>query len=96
LISWFESFHRRGLAEISGPITWPQHSHALKLPYYFFYGYINGAVYIIPLPTILPKHIWRIPAAVAAVTPAMHINIWTELEYRYDNCLASHGAHIEN
>jgi len=86
LISWFESFHRRGLEEIRGPITWPQHSHDFTLPCYFFYGYIKGAVYILPLPTILPKLIWRIPAAVAAVSRAMRINIWTELEYRYDNC----------
>jgi hypothetical protein len=48
------------------------------------------------LPTILPKHVWRIPAAVTVVTPVMHINIWTELEYRYVNCSASHGVHIEN
>jgi hypothetical protein len=56
----------------------------------FFYGCIKDAVYILPLPSILPKNVWRIPAA------AMHINIWTELEYRYGNCLASYSVHIEN
>ena len=94
-ISLFESFHRRGLAEISGPITWPQHSHALTLPYYF-YEYIKAAVYILPLPTILPKCVWRIPAAVATVTPAMSTDILTELDYKYKNCWASPGAHIAN
>jgi hypothetical protein len=78
----FESFHRKGLAEIRGPIIWPSCSPAL-VPLYYICGYIKDAVCIQPLPTILLKLVWNIPTAAATGTPAMHTNIWTELEYRY-------------
>jgi hypothetical protein len=37
----------------------------------------------------------RITEAVAAVTEVMLVNTWREIEYRFDVCRATNGAHTE-
>jgi hypothetical protein len=49
-----------------------------------------------PLATALPECAGRIRDAVAAVTLNLLNNLWTEVEYRYDICWATHGAIIEH
>jgi hypothetical protein len=49
-----------------------------------------------PLATNLPDLSGRIRDAVAIVTLDLLNNVWTENEYRYDICRATHGALIEH
>jgi hypothetical protein len=44
----------------------------------------------------LPELAGRIRDAVATVTLDLLNNVWTQIEYRYDICRATHDALIEN
>jgi hypothetical protein len=48
-----------------------------------------------PLATTLPELAGKIRNSVATVTLNLLNNVWTEIEYRYDICRATHGALIE-
>jgi hypothetical protein len=50
---------------------------------------------VAPLATTLPELAGRIRVAMATVTLDLLNNVWTEIEYKYGNCLATHGALIE-
>jgi hypothetical protein len=62
----------------------------------FCCGYIKDAVYVPPLATTLPELVGRMRDAVATFTLDLFNNVWTEIEYRYDICWATHGALIEH
>jgi hypothetical protein len=58
---------------------------------YYVWGDINNAVYVPLLDTPLPELAGRERNAVAAVTLDL-LNMWTEIEYRYSICWATHSA----
>jgi chorismate synthase len=58
--------------------------------------YIKDAVFVPPFTTDLPELAGSIRDAVATVTLNLFNNVWTEIEYRYDICLAIHGVPIEH
>jgi hypothetical protein len=62
----------------------------------FFWGHIKDAVYVPPLATTLPELAGRIRDAAVTFTLDLLNNMWTETEYRYDICRATHGALIEH
>jgi hypothetical protein len=78
-----------------GPITWPPCAPDLTRLEFFFWGYIKDAVCVPPLATTLPELAGRIRDAVATVTLDLLNNVWTQIEYRYDICWATHDALIE-
>jgi hypothetical protein len=78
-----------------GPITWPPCLPDLTSLDIFFWGYIKDTVYMSPLATTLSEFFGRIRDAVAIVTLDVLNTMWTEIEYRYDICQATHGALTE-
>jgi hypothetical protein len=79
-----------------GPITWPPRSPDLTPFDFLFRGYIKDAVYVPPLVTTLPELAGRMRDEVATVTLDVLNSVWTEIEYRYDICRATHDALIEH
>jgi hypothetical protein len=59
-------------------------------------GHIKDAVYVPLLATTLPELAGRIRDAVATAILDLLNNVWTEIEYRYDICRATHGALTEH
>jgi hypothetical protein len=64
--------------------------------FFFFSGFIKDAVYESPLATNLPELAGRLRDAVATVILDLLNNVWTEIEYRYDICRATHGTLVEH
>ena len=66
-------------------------------PFDFFWGgYVNGLVYVPPLPTNVVELKQRISSALETDTENMVQRVWDELDYRLDVCRVAGGAHIEN
>jgi hypothetical protein len=77
-----------------GFLSWPPRSPDLTPLDFFLWDYVNNIVYqekIADLRTL--RH--RITEAVATVTEVTLVNTWREIEYRFDVCRATNGAHIE-
>jgi hypothetical protein len=53
-------------------------------------------MYVPPLATTLLELAGRIRDAAATFTVDLLFNVWTEIEYRYDDCRATHGALFED
>jgi hypothetical protein len=79
---------RRGL------IAWPLRSPYLTPLDFFLWGYIKDLVYQTKVRDVA-KLRDRITAACETVTPVMLQNTWREVEYRFDICRATKGAHVE-
>ncbi|GBN47424.1 hypothetical protein AVEN_76864-1 [Araneus ventricosus] len=69
-------------------------------PCYFFlwgyWGYVNEKFYVPPMPTTLQALQERITAAVTGIDGNMLLNVWTELDYRWDVCRVTKVAHNEH
>lgn len=76
------------------PIAWPPRSPDLTPLDFFLWGYVKNIVYAEKIRD-LPHLRARIFASIATVTPEMLHNTWREVEYRFDICRATNGAHIE-
>ncbi|GBM00972.1 hypothetical protein AVEN_55492-1 [Araneus ventricosus] len=63
---------------------------------FFLWGYVNDKVYVPPMPKTLQALQERIIAAVTDIDGNMLLNVWTELDYRWDMCRVTKGAHIEH
>jgi hypothetical protein len=75
-------------------LAWPSRSPDLTPLDFFLWGYVKNIVYqekIADLRTL--RH--HITEAVATVTEVMLVNTWREIEYRFDVCQATNGAHTE-
>jgi hypothetical protein len=57
---------------------------------------MKDAVYVPSLATTLPELNGTTRDAVATFTLDLLNNVWTEIEYRYGICRATHGALIEH
>jgi len=61
---------------------------------FFFWGHIKNLVYAEKIRDV--RHLReRIVNCVASVPPDMLARTWGEVEYRFDVCRATNGAHIE-
>ena len=63
---------------------------------FFLWGYVNGLVYVPPLPANLEELKQIITTALHTPTQDMLQRVWEGLEYRIDVCGVSGGAHIEH
>ncbi|GBL96730.1 hypothetical protein AVEN_111864-1 [Araneus ventricosus] len=67
-------------------LPWPPRSPDLAPCDFFLWGYVKDKVYIPPMPTTLQALQERITAAVTDIDGNMLLNIWMELDYRWDVC----------
>ncbi|GBN42927.1 hypothetical protein AVEN_228881-1 [Araneus ventricosus] len=51
---------------------------------FFLWGYVNDKIYVPPMPTTLQALQKRITATVTDIDGNMLLNVWTELDYRWD------------
>ncbi|GBL99200.1 hypothetical protein AVEN_140668-1 [Araneus ventricosus] len=63
---------------------------------FYLWGYVIDKVYVPPMPTTLQTLQERIIAALTDIDVNMLLNIWTELDYRWDVCRVSKDARIEH
>ncbi|GBM90309.1 hypothetical protein AVEN_148622-1, partial [Araneus ventricosus] len=63
---------------------------------FFLWGYMKEKVYVPPMPTTLHALQERITAAVMDIDGTMLLNVWMELDDRWDVCRVTKGAHIEH
>ena len=61
---------------------------------FFICGYVNGVVYVPPLPENLEELMQTITTALLTVTQDMLQHVLEELEYRVDMCHVSGEVHI--
>jgi hypothetical protein len=77
-----------------GFLAWPPRSPDLTPLYFVLWGYVKNIIYhekIACLQTL--QHC--ITVAIATVTIVMFVNMWHEIEYHFDVCQATNGAHAE-
>jgi hypothetical protein len=60
---------------------------------YFLLGYVKEKVLVPPQPASIPNLKNSITAAEETFTPDMLIRVWRELDYRFDVCRVTKGAH---
>ena len=53
-------------------------------------------VYVPPLPASIPELKVRIRTAIETITADWLQTVWSELDYRVDDCRITNGAHIEH
>ncbi|GBL85749.1 hypothetical protein AVEN_193194-1 [Araneus ventricosus] len=75
---------------------WPPRSPDLTPCDFFLWGYVRDKVYVPPMSTTLQALQERITAAVTDIYGNILLNVWTELDYRWDVCRVTKGAHIEH
>ncbi|GBO22419.1 hypothetical protein AVEN_109773-1 [Araneus ventricosus] len=63
---------------------------------FFLWDYVKDKVHVPPMLTTLQALPERITAAVTDIEGNMLLNVWTELDYRWDVCRVTKGAHIEH
>ncbi|GBM86997.1 hypothetical protein AVEN_19894-1 [Araneus ventricosus] len=95
ILRWFRQFRETGLDDI--PLfPCPPRSPDLTSSDLFLWGYMKGKGYVPPMPTTLQALQERITAVVTDIDGNMVLNVWTELDYRWDVCWVTKGAHIEH
>ena len=57
---------------------------------------MKGLVLVLPLPANIEEMKLRITATLETVTEDMLQRVWHELEYRFNVCRVTGGAHIEH
>lgn len=77
-----------------GPTAWPPRSPDLTPLDFSAWGVIKDIVYKTKVRDLVELR-QQIYGAVAAITPDMLMDMWRELEYHFDICRATNGAHIE-
>ncbi|GBN53368.1 hypothetical protein AVEN_209211-1 [Araneus ventricosus] len=93
ILRWFRQFSETGLDDVPlryGPPGGPISSHVI----FFLWGYVKDQVCVPPMPTTLQALQERITAHVTDIDRNMLLNVWTELDYRWDVCLVR--GHILN
>ena len=63
---------------------------------FFLWGSVKGLVFVLPLPANIEEMKQRITAALETVTKDMLLQVWHELEYRFNVCRVTGGVHIEH
>ncbi|GBO33854.1 hypothetical protein AVEN_183879-1, partial [Araneus ventricosus] len=58
--------------------------------------YMKDKGYVPRMPTTLQALQERITAVVTDIDGNIVLNVWTELDYRWDVCRVTKGAHIEH
>ncbi|GBL72043.1 hypothetical protein AVEN_115066-1 [Araneus ventricosus] len=74
---------RAGLDDVP-LLPWPSRSPDHTPCDFFLWGYVRDKVYITPMPTTLHALQECITAAVTDIDENMLLNVWTELDYRWD------------
>ncbi|GBL94856.1 hypothetical protein AVEN_197535-1 [Araneus ventricosus] len=77
-------------------LPWPPRWSDLTPCDFFLWGYVKDKVHVPPMPTTLQALQERITAAVTDIDGNILLNIWTELDYRWDVFRVTKGAHIEH
>ncbi|GBM98306.1 hypothetical protein AVEN_133148-1 [Araneus ventricosus] len=77
-------------------LPWLPRSPDLMPCDFFLWYYAKGKVYASPMPTTLQKLQERITAALTDIDGNMLLNVWTEMDYRWDVCRVSKGTHVEH
>ncbi|GBN65570.1 hypothetical protein AVEN_232475-1 [Araneus ventricosus] len=77
-------------------MPWPPRSPDLTPCDFFLRGYVKDKVYVPPMPTKLQALQERITDAVTDIDGNMVLNVWTELDYRWDVCRVTKNAHFEH
>ncbi|GBM96310.1 hypothetical protein AVEN_6823-1 [Araneus ventricosus] len=88
---WIE---RSGLDDVP-LLPWLPRSPDLTPCDFSLWGYEKDKVYVPSMPTTLQALQERITVAVTEIDGNMLLNVWTELDYRWDVCRVTKGAHIE-
>ncbi|GBN95066.1 hypothetical protein AVEN_63404-1 [Araneus ventricosus] len=63
---------------------------------FFLWGYVNDKVYVPPMSTALQALQERITADVTDIEGNILLTVWTEMDYRWDVCRVTKGAHIDH
>lgn len=77
-------------------LTWPPRSPDLTPCDFFLWGFIKDKVYVPPLPIDIITLKTRITSAIQSIQPENLVKVWEEMEYRFDVCRITKGAHIEH
>ncbi|GBN65958.1 hypothetical protein AVEN_79858-1 [Araneus ventricosus] len=97
ILRWFRQFRETGCmckGKSTGMhgiplLPWPSRSPDLTPFDFFLWGYVKEKVYVPPMPTALQ-------ALQTDIGGNMLLNVWTELDYRWDARLVTRSAHIEH
>ena len=60
---------------------------------FFLWGYVKDQVYV---PASISEVKVRIRTAIETITADMLQTVWNELDYRFDVCRITKGAHIQH
>ena len=77
-------------------LCWPPHSPDLTPLDFFLWGCVKDLVYKPPLPQNNLDLRARITAAIETVDHQMLQRTWAKIDYRFDLCRVTNGAHIEH
>ncbi|GBM92577.1 hypothetical protein AVEN_39892-1 [Araneus ventricosus] len=77
-------------------LPWAPRSPDLAPCDFFLWGNVKDKVYVPPMRTKLQTLRKRITAAVTDIDGNMVLNVWTELDCRWDVCRVTKCAHIEH
>jgi hypothetical protein len=76
-------------------MEWPPRSPDLRPIDFFFWGFVKDFIDDPPLPTTLHELKTRIREACVYTEQEILLNVWQEVEYRFDVTRATRGAHSE-
>jgi hypothetical protein len=77
-------------------MRWPPRSPNLTPCDFFVWGFIKDRVFVPPLPATLVDLRTRVTAAITVIDHDMLQRVQQELDYRFDVCRVTSGAHIEH
>ncbi|GBM14747.1 hypothetical protein AVEN_72015-1 [Araneus ventricosus] len=77
-------------------LPWLARSPELTPRDFILWGYVMDKIFVTPMPTTLQALQERITAAVTDFDGNMLLNVWAELDYRWDVCRVTKDAHIEH
>ncbi|GBN67698.1 hypothetical protein AVEN_30854-1 [Araneus ventricosus] len=89
---WIE---RAGLDDVL-LLPWAPRSPDLAPCDFFLWGNVEAKVYVPPMPTTLQALQERINSAVTDIDGNILLNVWSELDYRWDVCRVTKGSHIQH
>jgi len=77
-------------------LAWPPRSPDATPCDFVLWGYVEGQVYVPPLPPSIPELKVRTRTAIETITADMLQTVWNELDYSVDVCRNTKCAHIEH
>ena len=77
-------------------LHWPPRSPDPTPSDFFLWGYVNGLLYIPPLPTSVDDLKTLVTEALITIDPDMLVQVWQEMEYHFNVCHVTKRLHIQH